>query len=503
MSLSINQVVNAQIMPQAMAASRRDLSMVAIFTPEIGKAFNDGTTRFVTVSSSNDVANLFGTNSETHKAAQALFSVRPTPTRATIARWTKTKQDIPATANALKGSTLSVGINTLKRVTDGSMSLSIGGTVERLININLSTAVDMADVAQTLTGVLMNKNLVVTWDEVGERLIIQAATAGAYPGTKLGYVTEPDEGTYLGKLLKLEDGQATLIVGQSATSLGAESPSESLDALENINQNWYGVYFAGSIADEELDDVHSWVIAASPAKVMSYTSIRESQLEWNSSNILKKLYDKNSGRLMVQYNATGDDYAGLTLLGIALSTNWNAQKSAKTVKFKQQANVQSDDRITLNEASKAQRLGINFYTDYDGVSMLAEGTMVGGQFIDEVVGLDAFLDACQKQAFSTLQGNATKIPQTDEGQAILIGALNVIGEEFVRNGFLAGGIWRGNDLGELSYGDRLESGYYFYSDSYDLQSIADREARKAMPIMFALKLSGAIHSVDLIGQFNR
>ena len=157
----------------------------------------------------------------------------------------------------------------------------------------------------------------------------------------------------------------------------------------------------------------------------------------------------------------------------------------------------------MNEAEKARRLGVNFYTDYDGVAMLAEGAMLGGTFIDEIVGLDAFLDACQKQAFSTLQGNPGKIAQTDKGQAMLIGSLITIGEEFVRNGFLAGGIWRGNDVGELTYGDRLDAGYYFYSDTYDLQSIADREARKAMPIMCAIKLAGAIHSVDLLIQFNR
>ncbi|WP_265332988.1 DUF3383 family protein [Yersinia pestis] len=39
---------------------------------------------------------------------------------------------------------------------------------------------------------------------------------------------------------------------------------------------------------------------------------------------------------MVQYNKTGDDHAAAALLGIALSTNWNAINSAKTVKFKQQ-----------------------------------------------------------------------------------------------------------------------------------------------------------------------
>ncbi|MGV8004323.1 DUF3383 domain-containing protein [Photorhabdus temperata subsp. temperata] len=503
MSLSIKEVVNAQIMPQAMAAQRRDLSMIAIFTPEIGTSFADADTRYIIVSSAQDVANLFGTKSEAYKTAQALFSVRPTPKRALIVRWAKEKQEIPATANALKGSTISMGINAFKAITDGSMMLNVGGKDVLLSALDFSKAIDFSDVASVLQAALPKEsNLKAVWDAIGHRVIIQAQAAGAYPATKLGYVTEPGAGTYVGKMLKLEDGQATIVVGKAAITVEKELPSEALHKLQNVYQNWYGVYFADAIADEQLDDIHTWV-ASADMKVSAYTALRDEQIEWNNDNIIKKLYDKNSGRLMSQYNKTGDDHAAVALLAIALSTNWNAQNSAKTVKFKQQTTVRSDNRITQSEAEKCKRLGINFYTDYDGVSMLAEGTMIGGQFIDEIVGLDAFIDACQKQAFTTLQANPTKIPQTDKGQAMLIGALTVIGNEFVRNGFLAGGVWRGNDVGELTYGNRLDAGFYFYSDSYDLQSIADREARKAMPIMCAIKLAGAIHSVDISIQFNR
>jgi hypothetical protein len=503
MSLSIKEVVNAQIMPQAMAAKRRDLSLVAIFTPDIGGAFTDNSTRYVIVSNAQDVANLFGTHSETYKAALSLFSVRPTPKRALIARWAQTRQDIPATANALKGSTISAGINAFKAITDGSMMLNVGSKTVPLSGLNFSKAIDFSDIAAVLQKALPeNSNLFVIWDATGHRIIIQAQAAGTYPATKLGFVTESERGTYIGNLLKLQDGQATMVIGKAAVSVGQELPSEALHKLQNVYQDWYGVYFADAITDEQLDDIHTW-IAAADMKVAAYTALRDELLEWHNDNILKKLYDKNSDRLMVEYNKTGDDHAAVSLLGIALSTNWNAQNSAKTVKFKQQTAVRSDDRITLSEAEKCRRLGVNFYTDYDGISMIAEGVMLGGVFIDETVGLDAFLDACQKQAFSALQSNPTKISQTDKGQAMLIGSLDVIGKEFVRNGFLAGGLWRGNDVGELTFGDRLDNGFYFYSDSYDLQSQADRDARKAMPILCAIKLAGAIHSVDLLIQFNR
>lgn len=503
MSLSIKEIINAQILPQAAAVQRRDLSMIAIFTSEMGNAFVDVSSRYVFVSNEQDVANLFGTKSATYKAAQALFSARPKLKRAMIARFAKEKQTIAATANALKGSTISVGLNVLKAITDGAMTLNLAGSDILLSALDFSKAIDFSDIAKVINQKLpSDANVQAVWDAIGKRMIIQSKTAGVDAKMRFGYVKPSTSGTYVGNLLKLEEGQATLTVGAAAQTVNAELPSEALHKLQNVYQNWYGVYFADSLTDEQLDDAHAWVTAAD-LKVMAYTATRDEQIEWNNSNILKKLFDKNSGRLMVQFNKTGDNHAGAELLAIAVSTVWQGQNTAKTVKFKQQTSVRSDDRVTQDAAQKCRRLGINFYTDYDGINMLAEGTMLGGTFIDEVMGLDAFIDACQKQAFTTLQASPTKIPQTDKGQAMLIGSLIVIGNEFKRNGFLAGGIWRGSDIGEVTFGDRLDEGFYFYSDSFDVQSQADREARKMMPIMCAIKLAGAGHSADLLIQFNR
>lgn len=505
MSLSINEVINAQIMPKSMGAARRDLSVTALFTPETGQAFTDAETRYVAVASAQDVANLFGQKSEVYKAAQALFSVRPRPNKALVARWAKTEQNIPAVAAALNGGTMSVGIDTVAKINDGAVNLLINGADVALTGLDFSTSATMKAAAKVLNTAITkdHPDLSFVWDETGKRVLLQAKTPGASGAPVIGYATDSGAGTYIGKLLKLENGQATRVEGRDAVTLAAESPAEALGKLENQYQNWYGAYFADAITDEQLIDAHDWIVSAPTPKVLAYTAMRDAQLAWEADNVLKVLHDKNSGRLMVQYNKTGNDHAAAALIGIALSTNWNAINTAKTVKFKQQTTVQSDDRITLNDAEKCRRLGVNFYTDYDGVPMLAEGVTLGGIFIDETVGLDAFLDACQKQAFNTLQGSTTKIPQTDKGQAQLIGALTVVGESFVRNGFLAGGVWKGNEVGELAYGDRLDEGYYFYSDSYDNQQDADRDARQAMPIMCAIKLAGAIHKVDLLIQFNR
>lgn len=502
MSLSISDVVNVQLQPQAQSAQRRDLSVVAIFTDDLGDAFNNNDARYIVVLNADTVANRFGIDSEAHKAALSLFSARPKLKTALIARYNKTAKTIKATANQLKGSTLSVAASSFKSIANGQLTLLIGGKEVELAGLSFENATDFNDIATVLTTALTANKIKAIYDETGERFILQAITAGAKADTKLGYAYTSGNGVYIGSMLRLEDGQADIVNGTDEIKIEAELPSDAMRHLENVYQNWYGAYFADTLTNDELKDAHSW-IAAADLKVMGYTATRDSQLEDSDSNILKTLAKKGNGRLMVQYNNTGDTHAAAELMGVALSTVWTGQNTAKTVKFKQETSVTSDERITINEATKCRALGINFYTDYSGVNMLAEGTMLGGRFIDEVVGLDSFIDAVQKQAFTTLQATATKVPQTDVGQARLIGALNVIGNEYVRNGFLAGGIWRGDDIGELTYEDRLDTGYYFYSDSFDNQSIAEREARKMMPINCAIKLAGAGHFIDIIIQFNR
>jgi len=65
----------------------------------------------------------------------------------------------------------------------------------------------------------------------------------------------------------------------------------------------------------------------------------------------------------------------------------------------------------------------------------------------------------------------------------------------VDRGFLAPGRWTGDNILNLMYGDTLVKGYVCQSESYDTQSQADREARKAMPVYISIKEAGAVHSI--------
>lgn len=500
MSLSINDVVNVQILGAGQSATKRDFSIAAIFTKEMCEEFANPDARYVTVSSADDVANLFGTNSDAYRAAQALFSATPKPRKALIAKYVKDGLTTEATASKIVGSTVSVPYIKYKEINNGYLSFVLDGEVISLESLDFTLVSSLKDVATVINGAIEEDlGIELVFDEVGERFIIQSKKAGE--GKNFGYLFDNGlEGSYIGAMLNLIDGRGTIINGQDSRVFGKESPAEALTALNNANTGFYGIYFANTLTDGELEEAHDWV-AAADKKVMAVTAVRVADIEYTDSNIFKKLAKKNSKRLMVQYNNTGNAHAAAELLGIAITTLWNGVNTAKTVKFKEQTSVQSDDRITLNEASKCRKLGINFYTDYSSVNMLAEGTMLGKEFIDITTGSDAFADALQVQAFNKLKG-AEKIPQTDRGQEILISSLVVVGEQFKTNGFLGKGKWTKGDIGELKDGDQLD-GYYFYSESFDMQDQSDREARKMMPIMVAAKLAGAGHTADIVLSFNK
>lgn len=90
MALSIDNIVNVQLNTVPKSASRKDFGIVALFTPENGTAFLDSKTRYVYVGSQADVEQLFGSNSETAKAAQPFFVQSPRAKQLVICRWQKT-----------------------------------------------------------------------------------------------------------------------------------------------------------------------------------------------------------------------------------------------------------------------------------------------------------------------------------------------------------------------------------------------------------------------------
>lgn len=298
-----------------------------------------------------------------------------------------------------------------------------------------------------------------------------------------------------------------LVAPWDAGNVEPQTPQAAMAALQDVYPGWYAAAFAGATGDDaaaltdpQIEAIGDWIMAADK-KLFAVTTNKPDHIEQAPTNPFKKLYDKLASRVLGIYDKD-DPYAVMSLIARGLSTNFAANNSTITLKFKQLPGVTADN-ISLTEAAKCDALGLNYYTYYDESAMVAEGKTIGKRFFDEIHGLDWFVDAVQKEVFAVLYRSPTKVPLTDPGTARLIAAVEKVGLEGVNNGFIAPGVWNGDPFGTLETGDRLDEGFYVWADTVDNLSTSDREQRKAPPIQTAIKLAGAIHSVDIIVNFDR
>lgn len=502
MALSISNVVNVQLNTVPKSAARKSFGIVALFTPETGQVFNDANTRYVYVENQKEVEQLFGTNSETAKAALPFFAQSPRAKQLIISRWQKEKATINATSNALRGAVLSDDLEVFKAVVNGRFALTVGDEIKKVEGLNFSRLADFDAIASHIQEKLtaLSVDISVSYDDMGNRFILEATRAGENKATQIYFsINEPGEGEYIGSLLKLEDGQAVRVMGKDSISLKAEKLEEALFKVAEVNNSWYGFTVAAQLTDSQVEAAAKY--AQANTKLFGANVIREDQIEWSADNIYKKLFDAGMDHTLAMFDKN-DMYPASSALARLLSTNFAANNSTLTLKFKQQPTITADE-ITATEFTKAKRLGINVYTYFDDVAMIAEGTVIGGKFADEIVILDWFVDAVQKEVFARLYKSPTKIPLTDKGQAVLIAAVEKVCLEGINNGAFAPGQWTGDAFGNLSTGDYLEKGYYVWAAPMDTLSDSDREERKATPIQTAVKLAGAIHSSDVIVNYNR
>ena len=497
--MKISDIVNVYFNQNPKGATRMDFGSVAIFTPEAGSVFKDKDTRYVYVGDQNQVETLFGVDSQTAKCSRPFFAQQPRAKQLIICRWQKAGATIPETKNSLKSATLNNSLASFQAVKNGSFSLLVGGTRKDYSKVDFSAVVDFSGIADKLTETLSSENLTVTYDQLANRFIVNVAQAGADKATILSPLfPNVTTGDYIGDMLKLSKGQAEVHVGTDEITLQAETVGQALHNVSEVNNAWYGVTFAAQLEDADMLTVAEFAQANS--KLFGMNVIKKSQLEWDSSNIVKTMFDKQLDHTMPIFD-TNDLYPASSALAVLLSMNFAAQNGTLTLKFKQLPTI-SADALTRTEVMKAKRLGINVYTFYDETAIVSEGTVCGGKFADEIVILDWFKNAVAVAVFNRLL-KTPKIPLTDAGQAVLVAVVMGVCAEGVNNGAFAEGVWNGTPFGTLKTGDNLNKGYYVWAAPMSTLSDSDREQRKATPIQVAVKLAGAIHSVDVPISFDR
>lgn len=301
-----------------------------------------------------------------------------------------------------------------------------------------------------------------------------------------------------------------LVIIPRLTSPSLESVEDAI--IRTINQ----VYYFGVMIDQELAASSPSTFATLAAyiqgidKMFFYCSSNINDLnpgspldlvrqasEWNT----RCLYYGNpilNGATVQQTQIVAGAYAGR-----ALSTDFSGSLTSQTMHLKQLAVLTPDQTIGQTQLTLAGEAGVDVYVSIAGVPELF--TSGANQYFDEIYNQFWLQFALQTAGFNYLAGTNTKIPQTEPGMTGLKNAYLQVCAQAVRNGFAAPGAWNSPDV----FGDPAslirnvaDQGFYVYSLPVALQSVADRNARKAPLVQIAIKSAGAIQSSNVIVNVN-
>ncbi len=489
-ALAVDRVVNVTINLQPRAASRRNFGVLLIVGPSDVIPPSERIRSYTNI---DGVAADFGLEAPEYLAAELFFSQSPRPAILQIGRWLK-----QPTSAMLRGGILTTEESALAQWTgieDGSLTLHVAGDTHNISGLDFTEVTNLNAVASAITAKAAAYGVTCAWD--GERFTLTTTATG--PDATLTYCTDATAGgTALTAKLKL--GDDTALAPQDG--LAAETIKECVVELADRG-DWYGLAIAdASLTVDDHLTVAQYIQASAKSRIYAATITDPRVLDAAfTDDLASRGKALKLSRLFCCYST--NKYAAISAIGRAFTVNFSANRSTITLKFKQLPSVEAEG-LTESQANTLAAKRCNVFAKYNNdTAILQEGVMSGDAWFDEIHGTDWLQNAVQTELWNLLYQSKTKIPQTNSGVHQLITCIENVLDQAVNNALVAPGTWNGDGFGQLERGDYLPKGYYVYSEPIELQAQSEREKRVAPPIQCAIKLAGAIHSVDVSINVNR
>lgn len=274
------------------------------------------------------------------------------------------------------------------------------------------------------------------------------------------------------------------MVAVVTSTTNSESIADSLDAMKEENNSWYGLILVDR-TDSVVASVAAWVEANDKFFV---TASADSTIIGgaDTSSIAYDFKQAAYVRTAVIYHSlAGTQYADAALLGKILPYD----PGTYTAKFKTLAGI-TVDNLTPTQSTSARSNNANTYEEFGDRNIIREGTVAEGEFIDIIIFIDWLKARMTEDVYATLVRNL-KVPFDSSGLATIQNAM----EQSLQTGQNRGAITQ-NQFDEE---ENQIAGYYIILPAIEDVPTADKIARTLNDVKFTAYLSGAIHAVEING----
>lgn len=495
---SITNVINVALIPESQLAQRDNMNVIAVLSSAAAGVISSAE-RFRSYRDAAAVEADFGTASIVTQYANTVFGTRPNAINfggsLIIGLHRAATETVPASAATLVSTQFveATLLAQLQTITDGSLNVSVDGVVEPITGLDFSVVTSLEEIAALLDTNLTGASVTVD----NGYFKISSATTGAT--SLLTYMTPGATGTFVGGILTMANGTGgTLTQGAASSVLPVETKVESLAALKQL-VNFKGGVFTDLVLDAEVPTMASWAQANQTILYNAFSGTAYLTPSTTNPAWAVKLASQSNFRSL--YSKAGNRLYAASYMARTHTVNFNAENSAITMNLKELA-VPAES-YSQTEIDAAKRVGLDVYTTIKDTPVVL--TSGANDFVDNVYNLIAFIDAVQTDMFNVLKATGTKIPQTTRGVNQLVAQAEKTSRGFVRAGVFAPGAWSSPDsFGNIdTFNRNIEQfGFYWLAGLLKDQPQSDRQARKSPVLQGAVKNAGAIHSVDIIINFN-
>ena len=280
MSLPASRIV--AVSPRVISGGGSDLETNGLVLTK--SAVLPASTPAVAFSSTADVSAMFGAEAEETAFAQQYFSgvqnQQSAPKSLVIAR-----RVTEAAGAWIRGGELSVTLEALKKITDGSLKISVGGQEKKAASINLSSATSLSDAATKIATAI--SGVKGTYDSNLNAFTFTTDTKGK--AATISYASKSDSGTDLSEMLGLTQATGAVL----SQGVDAMTETANMEAICAVTRNWVGFTTLWEAELEEIEALAAWADIYDDFVYFPWSSDKNLESTLTASNgALAKIVDK-------------------------------------------------------------------------------------------------------------------------------------------------------------------------------------------------------------------